>query len=179
MCKISILEWLNILILSFNGLVIYWTFYRAKNKDFEKQLFDKKLKAYEEINLECSKMLSQIDINSSPFVEIYDIKSKKDWQKHFDKNISKMCGIGISYFSDVQANYGLIISSEVLSSLDEFITISTRFIVEAHHYDTGILIDKQNRAYYLLDELRQEMRKDLRISEIDKSLRNRLKEKLK
>ena len=179
MCKTSFLDWINIVILGFNGLVIYWTFYRAKNKDFEKHLFDKKLNAYEKINVECSKIFDRIDVNSSPFVEIYDCKSKKEWEKYYEKNIAKMCGIGIRYFEKVQADYGLIISNKVLSSLDEFITISTRFTVEAHHFDTGILVDKQDRAYNLLDNLRQEMRKDLKLEEIDKSLRNRLKRKIR
>lgn len=177
MYLMNFLEYINIAIIVFNGIVIYLTFYREKNKEFEKHLFDKKLIAYEEINKECSKIYEKIDLESSPFTEIYDIKTKEEWHKHFEKNIGKMVGIGLLYLEKVQAEYGLIISNDVLGKLNDFITIVTRFIVESHHYDTEILIDKQERAYTLLDELRQEMRKDLNLKEIDKSLRDRLKRK--
>lgn len=179
MDKSHILDWINIVILTFNGIVIYFTFYRDKNKDFEKLLFDKKLLAYEEINSECSKLFDKIDLDSSPFTEIYETKSKEDWEKYYEKNIAKLAGIGVFYFEEVQAKYGLIISNKILSLLDKYTFIITRFVVESYYFNTGILIDKHERAYDLLDKLRQEMRKDLKIEEINSSLRNRLKEKYK
>lgn len=174
-----VLDLINILILIFNGLVIYWVFKRGKNKDFEKQLFDKKLEAYEEINVECSKLLKIINPESSPFVEIYNIKSKEKWDKYYEENIGKMVGTAIVYFEKVQAKKGLIISNEVLSKLYDFCNIITRFIVEASYYDTEILVDKYDWSTELLYDLRDEMKKDLSLKKLDSDLKNRLKSNFK
>lgn len=174
----SYFDIINLSLIAVNSFVLYKTYYADRKKDFENRLYELKLTAYTDLNKVCSDIQLQMDVNSSPFVEIYDFKldQRDEWEKYCQSNILKMVNIGQQCLDDAERNYGLYISNEVLSKLREFCLLATRFVVESHHFDTSILIDKQDRIAQALYDLRDEMRRDMNFDVLDRSLQKRINE---
>jgi hypothetical protein len=66
---------INIFLTSITLVVGYLTYRFSKKKDFEDQLFQIKIEAYKEINEACFKAFQKLDVNSTPFVEMYDFNT--------------------------------------------------------------------------------------------------------
>ncbi|MEZ4720403.1 MAG: hypothetical protein R2813_00835 [Flavobacteriales bacterium] len=176
----SYIDWINILILALNAFVIYRALIHDKRKDFESKLFELKLEAYRSIHVACSEIQLQLDINSDPFVKIYDYdKSQKgEWEDYCRENILPMVNVGQGCFDSVFKEHGVYIPNSVMDCLQEFCVLATRYIVESVHFDTRILLDKEDRLNEALFNLRQTMRTDLGIDKLDRSLEDRINAKI-
>lgn len=65
-----------------NVVMTYFNLQHNRKKDFQDKLFQLKLDAYTELNEACYKSVIRLDINSTPFVQIYDFEKKDEWIKY-------------------------------------------------------------------------------------------------
>lgn len=72
---------LTIALTSIHGAISFSIFRYNRKKDFQDKLFLLKLDAYKELNEICYETLKRLDINSTPFVQLYDFTYKAEWVK--------------------------------------------------------------------------------------------------
>lgn len=163
----------NIIILTINVGLIYWTLIHNRKKDFEDQLFKEKFDIYKSLTESAYDALKKLDVNSSPFVEIYDIKTKKEWEEYFQKEAAKMYKIGFGLEDKIRKK-SIYLPATVVEKFIEYARLCIFYVTNCYHYDTGRIIDVQDKLWGLFFDLTNEIRADLNIDLIDESLKNRI-----
>ena len=163
----------NIIILTVNVGIIYWTLIHNRKKDFEDQLFKEKFDTYKYLIEEAYNALKKLDVNSSPFVQIYDIKTKKEWEEYFQKEAGKMYKIGFGLEDKIRKK-SIYLPANVAEKFIDYAEICIWYVTNCFHYDTGSIIDVQDKLFDLFFDLSNEIRADLNIDLIDESLKNRI-----
>lgn len=163
----------NIIILAINVGLIYWTLIHNRKKDFEDQLFKEKFDIYKSLIESAYDALKKLDINSSPFVEIYDIKTKKEWEEYIQKEAGKMFKIGFGLEDKIRKK-SIYLPATVVEKFIEYARLCVWYVTNTYHYDTGSIIDVQDKLWGLFFDLTNEIRADLKIDLIDESLKNRI-----
>jgi hypothetical protein len=164
---------LNIIILAANVGIIYWTLIHNKKKDFEDQLFKEKFDTYKQLIDSSYDALKALDINSDPFRKIYDIKDKAEWQEYFQKEVSKLYKIGFGLEDNIRKK-SIYLPATVVDKFIEYSHLCMGYVTNCYHYDTGVIIDCQDRLSDLFFDLVNEIRSDLNIDLIDESLKTRI-----
>lgn len=167
----------NIIILAINVGIIYWTLIHNKKKDFEDQLFKEKFDTYKDLIESAYDALKKLDINSSPFVEIYDIKTKKEWEEYFPKMAAKMFKIGFGLEDKIRKK-SIYLPANIAEKFIEYSRLCVWYVTNCYHYDTGLIIDVQDKLWDLFFDLTNEIRADLKIDLIDESLKKRIFENM-
>src|SRR5664279_5851377 len=72
---------------SVNVLLTYFNFRRSRKKEFQDKLFQFKVDAYKTLNDACYGAVKRLDINSSPYVAIYDYSDEAEWVKYCEANM--------------------------------------------------------------------------------------------
>jgi len=160
-----------------NAALIYFNLRHSRKKDFQDKLFQLKLDAYKEMNDACYSSIKRLDIESTPFVQIYDIKDKGEWTKYCENNMGEQFQKGFELL-DLAYKYTFILPPSVVNKLHEFSNYCISFVTMTYHFDTGLIIDNQERLWDLYTDLTNEFRKDLNIEIIDGSLRQRISSKI-
>ena len=162
-----------LLLTAANASLTYFNFRHNRKKDFQDKLYQLKLEAYKELNDACYLITRSLDINSSPFVEIYEFEDKKEWIKYCEQNM----GNEISKGFDIQKltyKYSLILPSNIIDKYYDFTNQCIAFVTMSYHFDTSLIIHNQENLWDLYIELLNEFRKDLKIESIDSSLKKRI-----
>jgi len=163
----------NIIILTINVGLIYWTLIHNRKKDFEDQLFKEKFDTYKNLIELSYEALKKLDINSTPIVQIYDIKDKKKWREYFQKEASTLYKVGFE-LEDIVRKKSVYLPSPVVNKFIDFTQFCIGYVTNCYHYDTGLIIDCQESLWGLFFDLNNEIRADLNIDLIDESLKNRI-----
>ena len=173
MTTAEVLTLTNIILTAIALAVGYSNFKHLREKDFHDILYKTKFDTYKIIIDQCLDVWRQLDINSTPFVEIYDIKDKADWEIYHEKEISKLIHLGFDIQKTV-FKYTTYLPGNVMDKVFEFSEKCIRYVVIAYHFDTGLIIEKQDELHKLFFEVVNSFRSDLGIEIIDESLKTRL-----
>ena len=167
----------TILLTSINVALTYFNIRHSRNKEFQDKLFQLKFDAYNEMNQVCYAAIKRLDINSSPFCEIYNFKEKKEWEKYFTERINEQLHFGFE-MRDLIFKYTLIIPASIISKYEIFTNHCINYIVVCTHFDTEKIMDKEEKISNLYYDLLNEFRTDLKIDIIDGGLRQRITSKI-
>lgn len=168
---------ITILLTSVNVALIYFSLRQSRRKDFEDKLFQIKLEAYQDLNKFCHENIKRLSINSTPFVEIYDYKDEKEWGEYCVKNMDEQFIKGFE-LQDLTFKYSLLLPSKIVDKFYDFSNMCIHFVTMSYHFDTGLIINNQDRLWDLYIDLINEFRKDLDIDIIDGGLRQRITSKM-
>jgi hypothetical protein len=163
----------TIVLTTANAVMTFLNLRYSRKKDFQDKLYQLKLDAYKELNDACYETTQRLDINSSPFVEIYDTKDKDEWLKYCETNMGEQ----ISKSFDLQKltyKYSLILPADIVDKYHEFTNKCISFVTISYHFDTGLIIENQDRLWDLYIDILNSFRKDLEIDTIDGGLRQRI-----
>lgn len=175
MTTTEILTTVNIGLTVITIAVSYANYTHIRQKNFQENLYKIKLEAYKKLIDQCLDTWRQLDINASPFVEIYDFDTKDEWEKYYEKEVGKLVHLGF----DIQKTIfkeTTFLPSKVMDTVFEFSNKCIRYVVIAAHFDTGLIIERQDELHELFFEVVNVFRKDLGIEIIDESLKSRIGE---
>lgn len=164
---------LNLIVLVLNAGIVYWTLIHNRKKDFEDQLFKEKFDTYKMLIEDAYDAIVKLDVNASPFVEIYDIKTKEEWETYFQKHAGRMFEIGFGLEEKIRKK-SIYLPVNVVDKFVEYSNLCVWYVTNCFHYDTGLIIDVQDKLLDLFFDLTNEIRSDLKIDLIDESLKNRM-----
>lgn len=167
----------TILLTSINVGLTYLNIKNSRRKEFQDKLFQLKLDAYKEMNDVCYNATKRLNVNSFPFCEIYNFKDKKEWENYCIKNMGEQFHLGFG-MQDLTYKYSLILPKSVVEKYYDFTNYCINFITTTYHFDTGLMIDNQERIWDLYNKLLNEFRKDLNIEIIDGGLQQRISSKM-
>ena len=117
----------------------------------------------------------QLDINSTPFVQIYDFNNKEDWQKYYEKEVGKLVHLGFDIRKTIFKETTFL-PSKVMDTVFEFSNKCISYVVVASHFDTGLIIERQDELHKLFFDVVDAFRNDLGIEVINESLKIRIGE---
>ncbi len=160
-----------------NVLLTYSNFRHNRKKDFQDRLFSLKIEAYNVLNEACYFRLKDLDINSTPFVQIYDYKDDKTWQKYCEKSMGPEIVAGFKLRNLIYAQ-AIYLPSDVLNRFLEFADDCISFVSQAYNFDTEHIINRQDALERAYVTLVNEIRMDLKIEVIDSGLQRRLSSKI-
>lgn len=163
----------TIVLTAVNVVMTFFNLRHGKKKEFQDKLFQLKLDAYKELNNSCYETTQRLDINSSPFVEIYDTKDEDQWVKHCKANMREQISKSFD-LNKLIYKYSLILPSEIINKYHEFTNESISFVTMSYHFNTGLIIENQDRLWGLYIDILNSFRKDLEIDMIDSGLRKRI-----
>lgn len=166
---------INVFFLAVNAIILYFTVIYGRKKDFEDDLYKRKLDAYNFLSNECYQLYKRLDINSTPFVHIYDIETEEEWIKHCTNNMNELHHLGFD-LQDTIYKYAVYLPNPVIDKLINFSNHCLSFVTMSYHFDTELIIKNQDHLWDLYLNLLTEFRKDLSIEAIDHSLRERMTE---
>ncbi len=164
---------ITIILTTVNVLITYFNLRHNKKKDFQDKLYQMKLQSYKELNASCYKSIKRLDINSSPFVQIYDYEKKEDWEQYCQQHMGEQFHESFELESLIY-EHAMLLPTEIAVKYREFANHCISFVTMTYHFDTGLIIDKQNRLWDMYIDLLEEFRSDLNIEKIDESLRQRI-----
>ena len=167
----------TILLTSINVGLTYLNIRNGRRKEFEDKLFQLKLDAYNEMNQVCYEAIKRLDINSSPFCDIYNFKEKEEWEKHYTENVNEQLHYGFE-MRDLIFKYTLIIPSTIISKYEIFTNHCINYVTICAHFDIEMIMDKENKISDLYYDLLNDFRIDLKIDIIDGGLRQRITSKM-
>jgi hypothetical protein len=162
--------------ITLTALNVGLTFFNLKysrKKDFQDKLYQLKLDAYKELNESCYEATQRLDINSTPFVQIYDFKDKNEWTEYCKQNMGEQHHLSFNLQKLTYKN-SLILPSDIVDKYHEFTNFCIAFVTSTYHFDTGTIINNQDRLWELYTDLLNSFRKDLKIETIDGGLRQRI-----
>lgn len=164
---------LSIAFTAINVAISFSIFKYNRKKDFQDKLFQIKLDAYKELNEICYETLKRLDINSTPFVQIYDFTNKEEWVEYCEKEMGEQIVLSFA-LKDFAYKYSLVLPTKILDQFNIFTNASLSFITMSYHFDTGYIIENQQKLHDIYWELLNMYRKDLNIESIDIDLKKRL-----
>lgn len=177
MTMTAIFTIISIGLTAINAGLTYWNLRHNRKKDFQDKLYQLKLTAYTELSAACYEATKQLDINSSPFVEIYDFDDKDKWSKYCEKNMGEQFAKSFD-MQKLTYRHTLYLPSNIVDKYHEFTNYCISFVTTSYHFDTGLIISNQDRLWGMYIDLLKEFRKDLNIDMIDGDLRSRITSKI-
>lgn len=171
----EILTMVNIFLTVITIAVSYANYTHTRQKEFQENLYKIKIETYKKIIEQCHDAWHQLDINSTPFVEIYSIKEKHDWEIYYKKEVVKLIHLGFD-IEKIIFKETMFLPTKVMDKVYEFATKCIRYVVIASHFDTGLIIEHQDELHELFFEVVNAFRNDLGIEIIDESLKSRIGE---
>lgn len=159
-----------------NIILTYFNLRFSRRKEFQDKLFQLKFEAYNELNNACYESVNRLDINSTPFVQIYDFKQKDEWVEYCENNM----GNEYKQSHDIQRlmyKYSLILPSDIIEKYYEFTNACISFVTSCYHFDSELISNNQNQLANLYVDLINKFRTDLNIDLIDGSLSRRISSK--
>lgn len=165
---------INIFLTSITLVVGYLTYRFSKKKDFEDQLFQIKIEAYKEINEACFKAFQKLDVNSTPFVEMYDFKTENEWRKYYEKEVTPLFYIGFD-IEKLVFKHTLFLPPGIVDKFDEYGQYCLSYITQFGHFDSKLNCESSDRLWEMYTELLGLLREDLKVLELDKGLVSRIK----
>jgi hypothetical protein len=171
----EILTLANIILTAITLTVVYFNYRHSREKDFQDNLYKIKVKSYKKIINQCLDVWQQLDINSTPFVQIYDFKNENEWTIYYEKEVTKLIHIGFDIQKTVFRETTFL-PAKVMDTIFDFSNKCIRYVVIAGHFDTGLIIEKQDELHVLFFEVINSLRTDLGIEIIDESLQKRIGE---
>lgn len=171
----AILTTINIFLTVITFAVTYANYTHLREKDFQENLYKIKVEAYQNLIEQCLDSWRQLDINAAPFVQIYDFKTKADWEDYYQKEVSGLTHLGFNIQKTIFKE-ATFLPSKVMETVFEFSNICVRYVVVAVHFDTGLIIEKQDELHELFFEVVNAFRTDLEIEVINESLKSRIGE---
>lgn len=169
----QIFAFVTILLTLANVLITFFNMRYGRKKDFQDKLFNLKLDAYREINEAAYQATRRLQINSEPFNRIYDFKNKDEWAKFCEVNLNEQFKESFE-LQLLTYKHSLILPSIVVDKYHDFTGLCVAFVTMTHHFDTGLIVENQDRLWEMYIDLLNEFRKDLRIEIIDSSLQKRV-----
>ncbi len=171
----EILTTVNIFLTVITIAVSYANYTHIRQKDFQDNLYKIKVEAYKKLIDQCLDTWRQLDINSTPFVQIYDFKTKEEWQAYYEQEVGKLVHLGF----DIQKSIfreTTFLPSKVMDTVFAFSEKSIRYVVNAVHFDTGVIVAGQDELHELFFDVVNAFRTDLGIEVINDSLKSRIGE---
>ena len=165
---------INIILTSMTLVVGYLTYRFSKKKDFEDKLFQIKIEAYKEINNACFKAFQKLDVNSTPFIELYDFKTKEKWEKYYEKNIIPYYNVGIG-IEKLVFKHSLFLPQEIVGKVDEYGQFCLSYVTQYSHFNSGLNCESHDRLWELYTELLGLFKENLHVLELDQGLVSRIK----
>lgn len=175
MTTTEILTLTNIILTAITLTVVYSNYRHGREKDFQDSLYKIKVESYKKIVDQCVDVWQQLDINSTPFVQIYDCKDKDEWELYCEKEVTKLVHLGF----DIQKTIfkeTTFFPAKVMDAVFDFSNKCIRYVVIATHFDTALIIEKQDELHETFFEVVNSLRADLGIAVIDESLQKRIGE---
>lgn len=175
MTTTEILTLTNIVLTAIAIAVTYANYTHIREKDFQDNLYKTKVEAYRTLIEQCVDIWRQLDINSTPFVQIYDVKDEAQWMEYFLKEIHPLYHLAFDLQKEI-FRHTTFLPSKVMDKVFEFSEECLSYITTASHFDTGLIIQRQDELHDLFFELVNTLRSDLGIELIDESLNRRIGE---
>jgi hypothetical protein len=171
----EILTTVNIVLTVITIAVSYSNYTHIRQKDFQDSLYKIKVEAYKKLIEQCHDAWHQLDINSTPFVQIYDFNTKEEWEDYYKREVAGLVHIGFDIEKTIFKET-MFLPAKVMDKVYEFTTKCIRYVVIASHFDTGLIIEQQDELHELFFEVVNTFRSDLGIEVIDESLKSRIGE---
>lgn len=163
----------NIVLTSVTLTFTYFNYHHSRKKDFQDKLFQIKLDAYKELNARCYDAYLTLNINSAPFNEIYNIETKEEWDKYFDKEFMGLYKVGFE-LQEVIYSYAYLLPNDIIEKYYEYSNFCLGFVTMSAHFNTGLIVDNTGRLWEYYTDLVNSIRHDLKIEIIDKGLLKRV-----
>ena len=165
----------NIILTIVTIAVSYANYTHIREKDFHDNLYKTKVEAYKKLIDQCVDVWKQLDINSTPFVQIYEIKDPEEWKEYYLKEVSKLFHLGFDLQKEI-FKHTTFLPSKVMDKVFEFSEQCLSYVTIASHFDTGLIIERQDELHELFFEVVNTLRSDLGIEVINESLKSRIGE---
>lgn len=162
---------------SVNVLLTYFNLRHSRKKEFQDKLFQFKIDAYKTLNDACYAAVKRLDVNSTPYFEIYNFTDKDKWAKHCEANIGAEIIEGFK-LQDLVYGQAIYLPTDVVDKFYEFTNDCISFVTQSYHFDTGLIILNQDRLWNKYIELLNLIRKDLNIELIDTGLKHRISSRM-
>lgn len=172
----QVLTSITVVLTLVNVIMTYFNLRYIRRKDFQDKLFLLKLDAYIELNEACYETTKRLEINTTPFVEIYDIENEEEWSKYCEKNMGEQFSKSFE-LQKLTYKHSLILPSDIVEKYHEFTNKSISYVTMVYHFDAGLIIENQDLLWNLYIDLLNSFRKDLEIETIDGGLRQRITSK--
>lgn len=156
-----------------NVVMTYFNFQHGRKKDFQDKLFQLKLDACKELNDACYEATVRLDINSSPFVQIYDTPTKQEWLTYCQENMGEEIIKGFDMQRLAYKN-AFILPAEIVDNYLAFTYQCIAYVKNSYHFDQELIVENQDQLWELYLKLVNSFRKDLDINTIDWGLRKRI-----
>ncbi|TFF37889.1 hypothetical protein [Mucilaginibacter psychrotolerans] len=173
MSTIEIFTLCNTILTTVTLTVTYFNYHHLRKKDFQDKLFQIKLDAYRDLNAKCYDAYLTLNINSEPFNEIYNIETKEEWDKYFEKEFMGLYKVGFGLQESIYG-YAYLLPTAVIEKYYDFSNFCLGFVTMSAHFDTGLIVDNTDRMWGYYAELLNLIRHDLKIEVIDKGLLKRV-----
>jgi len=82
---------------------------------------------------------SLLEINSSPFVEIYIFKGKEEWSKYCVQNTGESFSIGSTLQQEVY-QYAFYLPVDVVDKFYGFSSLCISFVPISYHFDQALIV---------------------------------------
>jgi hypothetical protein len=153
--------------------VTYFNFRHSRKKDFQNKLFQIKLDAYKDLSTKCYDAYLTLDINSTPFNEIYKIETKEDWDSYFVKEITPLYQVGFKLQKSIYA-YAYLLPDNIIEQYYAFSNLCLSLVTSSAHFDTELIINNSDQLFEDYVALVKLIKQDLKIEVINKGLLNRV-----
>jgi hypothetical protein len=173
MTNLEILTLCNSILTTAALSLAFFNYKHSRKKDFQDKLYQLKLDAYKELNAKCYEAYKQLNSNSWPFSEIYNIEIETEWDTFFVKEVSKLYHVGFE-LQELIYNHSHILPNEVIEAYNEFSNFCLGFVTKSAHYDTHLIVDSTGRLWGIYTELIDIIRNDLHIEKVNKDLFKRM-----
>jgi hypothetical protein len=162
---------------SVNVLLTYFNLRHSRKKEFQDKLFQFKIGAYKTLNDAYYSAVKRLDVNSTPYVEIYNYTDEKEWVKYCEANMGTEIIEGFK-LQDLVYGQAMYLPRDVVDKFYDFTNDCISFVTHAYHFDTGLIISNHDRLWDKYIELLNLIRKDLNIELIDTGLKHRISSRM-
>jgi len=160
-----------------NVLLLYSNLRNSQRKDFQDKLFQFKIDAYKTLNDACYATVKRLDINSSPYVEIYNYADKEQWVTYCEAYMGSEIIDGFK-LQDLVYGQAMYLPVEVVDEFYTFTNDCISFVTQVYHFDAGLIIDNQDLLWDKYINILNLIREDLNIKLIDTGLKRRIVSKM-
>jgi hypothetical protein len=136
-----------------------------------------KVDAYKSLNDACYASIMRLDINSTPYVEIYNYADENEWLKYCEANMGAEIIEGFR-LRDLVYRQVIYLPTEIVDKFYDFSNDCLSFVTQAYHFDASIIIANQDRLWEKYIDLMNSIRKDMNIEIIDTGLRRRISSRI-
>lgn len=169
----EILTLVNICMTAVSMSILYFNYRHTREKDFHDNIYKLKLDSYKKIIAQCHNAYKTLDINSTPFAQLYDIKDTQEWRKYYEQSITPLFRIGFD-IRDIIYTDTVFLPSHVMDETFKFSDNCLQFVTICAHQNSEYIINKQDELHDLYFNVVNTIRADLGIEIIDDSLKARI-----